>query len=299
MSESHFFQTMERTSLVLTESKRPIPQDPHPKQPIPKGNSRIGGIPDLPADFVWPRFSVDATEDGNAVDDAPLTFVAQIDCGEVYEALGDETLLPRSGMLWFFYEMSEQRWGFDPSDEGCARVYYADLPMDELTPTPPPDDLEEEYRFQPYALTFKKERSLPDYEEACDYPGYPEDGDDWDTYDEAKMEYLGVEYDEDEDYSMVHRLFGYANLIQGSMLEECELASTGTYVGGKYPEMTDAEKQALKERAKEWQLLLQVASSEKDDFRMFGDCGNLYFYIRKEDLAARRFDKAWLILQCG
>ncbi len=32
---------------------------------------------------------------------------------------------------------------------------------------------------------------------------------------------------------------------------------------------------------------------------MFGDCGCIYFYIRKEDLAARRFDRVHLCLQCG
>ena len=290
---------MERTSLILTESKRPIPAMPNPKNPLCKAHSKIGGDPYLPAEFEWPRYSTPATEQDAAVDNAPLTFVAQIDCGEVYEALGEETLLPHSGMLWFFYEMSDQRWGFSPADEGCARVMYADIPFDQLIPTPPPEDLEEEYRFTPYALTFKKETSLPDYEEACDYPNFPEDGDDWDDYDEAKFEYLGVDYDEDEDYTMVNRLFGYANLIQGSMTEQCELTSTGIYTGRKWPEMTEKEMQALKERAAEWQLLLQVAYSETDDARMFGDCGNLYFYIRKEDLSACRFDKVWLVLQCG
>ena len=38
---------------------------------------------------------------------------------------------------------------------------------------------------------------------------------------------------------------------------------------------------------------------ECGDFElMFGDCGHIYFYITKEDLAARRFDRVWLILQC-
>ena len=32
---------------------------------------------------------------------------------------------------------------------------------------------------------------------------------------------------------------------------------------------------------------------------MFGDCGSIYFYIREEDLQACRFDRVWLILQCG
>lgn len=44
---------------------------------------------------------------------------------------------------------------------------------------------------------------------------------------------------------------------------------------------------------------LDSVKSEEEDFElMLGDCGMLYFYIRKEDLPARRFDRVWLILQC-
>lgn len=32
---------------------------------------------------------------------------------------------------------------------------------------------------------------------------------------------------------------------------------------------------------------------------MWGDVGRLYYWIRREDLAQRRFDKVWLVLQCG
>ena len=45
---------------------------------------------------------------------------------------------------------------------------------------------------------------------------------------------------------------------------------------------------------------LQLGTVTGDGFElMFGDCGRVYFCIRKEDLAARRFDRVWLILQCG
>ena len=45
--------------------------------------------------------------------------------------------------------------------------------------------------------------------------------------------------------------------------------------------------------------LLQLDTVEHGDFElMFGDCGHIYFYITREDLAARRFDRIWLILQC-
>ena len=48
-----------------------------------------------------------------------------------------------------------------------------------------------------------------------------------------------------------------------------------------------------------WLLLFQLDTVECGGFElMFGDCGHIYFYITKEDLAARRFDRIWLILQC-
>ena len=47
----------------------------------------------------------------------------------------------------------------------------------------------------------------------------------------------------------------------------------------------------------EWVLLAQFGTLS--DELMFGDCGSIYYYIRKDDLAEKRFDKAWLVLQCG
>jgi uncharacterized protein YwqG len=31
---------------------------------------------------------------------------------------------------------------------------------------------------------------------------------------------------------------------------------------------------------------------------MWGESGILYFWIRRDDLRARRFDKVWMTLQC-
>ena len=62
------------------------------------------------------------------------------------------------------------------------------------------------------------------------------------------------------------------------------------------PEQKEAEETAWKD----WLLLFQLDSgvtAENFDL-MFGDSGSIYFYIRKEDLAARRFDRVWLIQQC-
>ena len=47
-------------------------------------------------------------------------------------------------------------------------------------------------------------------------------------------------------------------------------------------------------------LLSWDSSIQEEDYElMFGDVGNLYFYIRKQDLEKGNFDKVWLVLQCG
>ena len=48
-------------------------------------------------------------------------------------------------------------------------------------------------------------------------------------------------------------------------------------------------------------LLLQIDTDEDDDGPcwMWGDCGRLFYWIRPEDLAARRFDRITFVLECG
>ena len=90
-----------------------------------------------------------------------------------------------------------------------------------------------------------------------------------------------------------------SELIQNAIWEECELASTGTYTGRGFPKMSGAERADLARRGEEWTLLFQFGSIlDGEDEVMFGDLGSIFFCIRKEDLAARKFDDVWLILQC-
>ena len=55
----------------------------------------------------------------------------------------------------------------------------------------------------------------------------------------------------------------------------------------------------IKKASKDWVLLFQMDTVESDDYElMFGDCGHIYFWIKKEDLANKNFENIWLILQC-
>ena len=95
---------------------------------------------------------------------------------------------------------------------------------------------------------------------------------------------------------------GWPDVIQTSMFDECDLVSQGYRLGN--PENWNRIPKDIRQQAEEtardrWMLLFQLDTVEQGDFElMFGDCGHIYFYITKEDLAARRFDRIWLILQC-
>lgn len=156
-----------------------------------------------------------------------------------------------------------------------------------------PEGIEEDYIVPEMALAFTPRMSYPMYEELEIHSDVECE---WDDYDEA-LEKLGVDLDAEE-----HKLLGYANIIQNEMLTECERVSRDLYCGNpeSYQNTAEDEEAAIMQGAKNWTLLLQLSTLEKDDWElMWGDCGMLYFYIKKQDLAQKRFENAWFSLQCG
>ena len=253
--------------------------------------SKFGGRPAVPAGFEWPRFEAE-NYDGETAN-RPLSFLCQMNLEEI-RAYDKEGLLPQKGLLLFFYEQESMRWGFDPDDEGSSRVYYfEDVSL--LTEVELPDDMKDEYKVKEYDLSFASKDSYPGFEELdC----HSDVDCDWDDYDNA-VEKKG--YDPECERS---KLLGYANLIQGEMLTECERTTRGLYCGDakSYRNTTEDVKEDIDKAAADWVLLFQMASIQEDDDDyelMFGDVGNLYFYIRKQDLWAKNFDRGWLVLQCG
>ena len=96
------------------------------------------------------------------------------------------------------------------------------------------------------------------------------------------------------------KLLGWPDVIQDNMTLECELVSRGYNLGGLEDYPTHLAEHEGAASVENWRLLFQLDSFEMEDFDLnFGDDGALYFYIRTEDLKARRFDRVWVILQCG
>lgn len=292
MSILDFFKKAKNTSPKAVAKKLARNQiSMEPKETaseILTNQSKIGGRPYLPADFVWPTFF-----DKEADAERPLSFFCQINLAET-KAYDRDKLLPKTGMLSFFYDCEAFRWGFDPEDAGAARVFYFEN-LTDFVPHEIPQALNESYVIPELSLAFATQPSYPMYEELEHHSNIQCE---WDDYDDARAE-LGVKIDEDPEG---HKLLGYADIIQNEMLSECERVSRGLYTGTPdyRKDLSNEDEADIWEKAKDWTLLLQLGTIEKDEFEwMFGDCGFLYYYIRKQDLAAKQFDRCWFIVQCS
>jgi len=246
-------------------------------QVIEVGTSKIGGVPDLPPTIQWPRWK-----------GTPLAFIAQFKMADVakHDVAGQ---LPRSGMLYFFYDARQETWGFDPKDRGSWRVFYSDVGSTELRRAEPPDDRPEEGRFHACKLTFATELTPPPWESI-----YVER---LALSEEESDKYLSLLHPEGREDGITHRLLGHPDPIQGDMQLECQLTFHGLYTGNRTG-YEDPRRPELEKGATDWQLLLQIDSDEENAGMMWGDVGRIYFWIRKQDLQKRAFENVWMVLQC-
>ena len=249
--------------------------------------SKIGGKPYLPKDFIWPYYQ-----------EFPLSFLAQINLEEV-SSLDKDKLLPDKGMLYFFYELETQEWGYSPQNKGCAKVFYfEDSSNFELIDFP--KNMEDDYKIPEFKINFKSNISLPSYE---DFFNLVEDKEE--LKDITENEFYDIYHSAYDELSKKYlvpiekyiKLLAYPDVIQNSMEEECAAVARGFNMGGiGYPKKY---KEEIKKASKDWILLFQMDTIETSDYElMFGDCGHIYFWIKKEDLANKNFENIWLILQC-
>ncbi|MER0482325.1 YwqG family protein [Streptomyces sp. Edi2] len=236
---------------------------------------RLGGLPELPEDTEWPVW------EGHG----PLAFIASLDCALLPSAALD-IAIPTDGTLAFFYFDGQLDDGsalvapHEPDTWAGARVLYtpADVPTaaratpEGIRPYPEVPLTARTEATAPYTwhpVVQQEFDSLPD-----DHPLWGED------FQEALYDHSG---------GTEHRLGGHANPQQDAV--ESEVARGA--LGG--PPWGDPR---IEEETLRWVLLAQI-DTDNDADMMWGDCGALYWLIRPEDLAERRFDRAMFTWQCG
>lgn len=233
--------------------------------------SHLGGSPELDADQSWPECN-----------GRPLSFLAAVDLADVAET--DSGLnLPRSGVLNFFYDVDRQPWGFDPADRGSWAVVHC---LAGVPTTPPPTSRV----FKRVPLATDRVITFPHWHEDDLEPLRSSRFDDFfELVDELAPDGWPRQAN--------HQVGGWPLLEQGPLWLSAQLTSHGVHTGGS-DWTANPRYEELARGASEWQLLIQIDSDERTDW-MWGDVGKLYFLIRTDDLAARRFDRVWLELQCG
>lgn len=284
---------VEKLTALLRPQIKLIPKGPFEEDETPPWASKLGGFPDLPVGAAWPLHG--SLEPGGPTkferntnwEVGPLEFLAQINLAEVARA-GSGLPLPEDGLLLFFYDAREQPWGSNLSDALGWRVIYVPAGVEtkrQLSATP------EDVSTRP--LEFAASEVLPDWFSIGDHLDeesaavWPE----LDGLEELFDEHSGDNHGED------HAFGGWPHVIQHAMELECEMAAQGLKEGRSDP-YEDPRMPVIRENAPQWRLLLQLDSDDMLDW-MWGDMGMVYFWCREEDIAARRFDRVWTILQCG
>ena len=273
--------SLTNTVLRLSRPAIRLHPDGRPDDRIDIGVSKFGGSPDMPLSMPWPAWR-----------DRPLGFVAQVNLTEIAPYAPATGILPTSGELYFFYDLWEQPWGFDPKDRGGAKVIYVDGAAAQFQRRSAPPSTYNTVDPAPItasAITYSLDLS-PRSAQSEQLDLLVPDRD-------MRERYSEWWFDPSTECLPVHQLLGLPALVQGDMEIECQFASNGVYVGDTKA-LHDRRHEHMKASAVDWELLLQVDSDDTLG-TMWGDSGRIYFWIRRQDLAARNFEQTWLILQCG
>ncbi len=239
------------------------------------GRSKFGGQPDLPIGMAWPK----------DFEQNSLSFVAQINLEEVAR-LDSEHLLPKKGILYFFYDASQSACGleFEERENNLFKVIFHEDGYEGIDFSYYPEDLPEDARFSPAKLKINQEISFPPNGDIIYEDLSPEE-----------FDLFAENFFEDDSK---HKLLGYSDNLQNPMELECELITNGIILDD--PEAYESPKaKKLAKNIRDWQLLLQVDSSGDGEGSMdWGGGGTIYYWIKKEDLLKKDFDKIWFSLQC-
>jgi uncharacterized protein YwqG len=241
--------------------------------------AQLGGLPVLPDDS-WPIW------EGHG----PLSHVLTLDGAAVRELLPEQTTVPTTGRLGFFYYDGRYRDDLDTTVGSWDAATHAGaqvlkLPENQDVPTTPPPGL---VTYPDAALTALRtvtwpSGELPWVEEAWARHGLSDDeSDPVDALMVALWELPGAGYD-------THQVGGHAAPQQGAVELEVEQFRRG--VEGTPFDWSDPDVQVS---ASKWQLLLQVASDGAADM-MWGDVGQLYWLTRDDDPPTG----AYFTWQCG
>lgn len=251
------------------------------------GNSRYGGIPDLPPSIDWPES-----------EGIYYGFLMQLNLAEIPSIQNHP--LPSSGMLYFFLDDDE-----DATDV-MAKVVFYQGDMSDLRPTEPPDmetlsiQVQEQYsNLTAHELSARVSIDLPGYGSPA-YDKITQQANETDTGDgEDRYNNLLEDAVEDPcDDSVAGKLLGLASEVNDDLRENAVLVKSDRDRQLYDYDYRKAHASELSKAADEWCLLWRIDSNFKVGINIW-DAGSYYVMIRKDDLASLNFNDIYIQLETG
>ncbi|MFI5942418.1 YwqG family protein [Streptomyces uncialis] len=245
------------------------------------GVGRLGGLPSLQVGAERPVW------DGHG----PLSFIASIDCARLPTAALDIDLHAAGTLLVFYFDgqlddgdalvLAEDR-----ESRAGARVLYM-AADEEVAERGAPAGLEP---YPAVPLAARVEMTATEHRHPSERAVFAPDAPLGNRYDHpiCSQKFLDALWEiEDE---LRHQIGGHAHSVQNQVEIEIAEAVLNGEVSWDDPR--------LSEEAGGWVLLAQF-DSEDAAAMMWGDAGALYWLVRREDLAQRRFERAMFTWQCS
>lgn len=297
---SPFRRDRERLVRLLEPSIRLIPQ---PVEAPAVGASRLGGLPDLPPGTEWPRWHVPRYQAWNIKtaqqfwvggNDADLSLVAQLRLADLPPLARDSGLPPRGTLLFFWDVWNRPYWGkFE--DGGGWRVIYTEMQDDDLHRATPPATLPADQVLQPFALRFEVDVTMPGWA-VWALPDWKRVKDDDRARGRLCKRIAKLEDRITGKYSghLIHRMLGHEQYLQ-NQIRVCVMPGIDSDEDPTLQAILRGERQC------DWQLLLQLEGDpDGTGPRGWWTWGcRLFFFIHRDDLAARRFERTRAAFECS
>src|SRR5690606_9529809 len=229
------------------------------------GETKIGGNPDLPPDYTWPRWKT-----------YPMSFIAQINLASLSKEVLQHYDIPSKGILSFFYTahpdaMYGNKCELFYRSKDTAKVFYFD-DQQTLTRTAAPFEQHEEFWFKPCKVKYIVDWTIPGSETYEISKGL---GMGWNHNREVFDKYCFVFqsrfidkfHNRSQWHEPIHRFLGNHDPVQSG------------YVDGDH------------------NLLLQIDSDNLVG-TMWGDTGRIYFFGCIEKLKRINVADAYAVMEC-
>lgn len=244
------------------------------------GKSKIGGRPDLPKDFLWPK-----------VDDQSMLFCAQYNLSELTK-FDKENILPNKGFFYIFIALIDESHGFSESEKGFKFIYSE---SESLVRTDFPKDIPENQIFKTASINYLEYYTIPDNENyklddlVSKYPNLGCD------FHEPITEFIALElYPNFEMFDNFHQILGHDKSIQSSVVYDFAAKDLGIIDSPEYEKRWNE----ILELSKTYELLLQLDCFDSNtDLSKYGGSAVFYIGLSKTDLEKKNFNNIKLAIQ--